>query len=289
MGTTLTATLKKEDKILAFDSFNQVGFDIKRIVLKGGQSAAQTGGVATTTDKIVYARGGTGDASKLETLKKYITFTPIQVRVDSGTATYSITSKDIDVDVILDATVAPKDKNGEVAFTKTSNELILEVRSEALKITPTTGTAAGDRFDTSYNAGIAKNITFDFSITKGEGGSQTATPTDVKRPMEVRILDDVDGTVLLNTTKITTNSYRYDGVLLNQAGSYRFEFVDGNGRYGTVPFTIMPAKPVRLDAIASSSIFVKGQKDTILVRAMDAFGNIARGNLLNIDATVSGG
>lgn len=51
----------------------------------------------------------------------------------------------------------------------------------------------------------------------------------------------------------------------------------------------MPAKPVRIDAIASSSVFVRGQKDTVLVRAIDQFNNIAKGNFLKFNATVSGG
>lgn len=36
-------------------------------------------------------------------------------------------------------------------------------------------------------------------------------------------------------------------------------------------------------------MFVRGQKDTILVRAIDRFGNVAKGNLLKLDATISGG
>ncbi len=79
----------------------------------------------------------------------------------------------------------------------------------------------------------------------------------MKRPLEVRILDDIDGTVLQDTTKITSDTYRYDGSLLKQSGNYRFEFIDGNGRFGTVPVSILAAKPTRIDAIASSSLFVK--------------------------------
>ena len=76
---------------------------------------------------------------------------------------------------------------------------------------------------------------------------------------------------------------------MNQAGSYRFQFIDANGRFASRIFSVAPAKPVQINAVASSSIFVRGQKDTILVRAVDRFGNIAKGDLLNFKATIAGG
>jgi hypothetical protein len=105
----------------------------------------------------------------------------------------------------------------------------------------------------------------------------------------VTIYDEIDGKVLAGPTSITSDTYTYNGDLLKQAGSYRFEFLDATGRLGVSSLTILPAKPVSINAIASSSIFVKGQKNTILVRAVDAFGNIARGNVLKFSAKLSGG
>lgn len=113
--------------------------------------------------------------------------------------------------------------------------------------------------------------------------------TGVKRPITLTIYDDVDGKVLAGPTNITSNSYIYNGELLKQAGSYRFEFLDASGRLGISGLTILPAKPVSVNSIASSSVFVKGQKNTILVRAVDAFGNIARGGILKFSAKLSGG
>jgi hypothetical protein len=113
--------------------------------------------------------------------------------------------------------------------------------------------------------------------------------TGVKRPIAVTIYDEIDGKVLAGPTNITTDSYTYNGDLLKQAGSYRFEFLDATGRLGVSSLSILPAKPVSINAIASSSVFVKGQKNTILVRAVDAFGNIARGNVLKFSAKLSGG
>jgi hypothetical protein len=162
----LTATLKKDDRILAHDSFNEVFFDVKRIVLKAGQ--ALPGNTPSNTDRVVYARGGSGDSGKQETLQKYIQFIPAKVRAEAGTSQYGLTSLNLDVDVTLDATVAPKDKNDAIAFTKTSNEITVEVRSESLKVHPVVqlNGSSETSASTSQPAGAAQNITFDFAIQK---------------------------------------------------------------------------------------------------------------------------
>lgn len=63
--------------------------------------------------------------------------------VSEGEATYVLTSKTSEVNIILEASVAPKDRNGVEAFKKVSNELVLEVRNESLAVT-TTGTQSSN-------------------------------------------------------------------------------------------------------------------------------------------------
>jgi hypothetical protein len=295
-NTNLTATLTKGGRILAHDSFNEVKFDVKRIILKKGQipeslSGSTVGQAPIPSDRVVFSRGSstTGESSNIELLKKYITFTPLEVRAENGEAKYILGSKTKEIDVVLEASVSPLDKNGQPAFDKRSNELIVEIRNSGLRVTPITQTSGEPRADTSYEAGIAKSVTYNFAVTRGAGVNPEIDTTAVKRPITVTIYDDIDSKILAGPTSIATDTYVYNGDLLKQAGSYRFEFLDASGRLGISSLNILPAKPVSVNAIASSSVFVKGQKNTILVRAVDAFGNIARGNILKFNAKISGG
>ena len=180
-STPLEATLKKDGKILAFDSLNEVVFNVKRIV------SYDADGKST----VVYARSGSGDVAALDTLKNYITFTPVSVRADSGVASYQIQSKDRDVDVILDATVAPKDQNGAVAFTKISNELTIEVRGESLNATPSFDLHGTKSITTTFAAGTTDTLNFDFETKNAAGKTIASNP-----PFTLNIFDDADGTKL---------------------------------------------------------------------------------------------
>ena len=142
--TKLEATLTKNDRTLAFDSYNQVQFDVKRIILKAGQisPASSTGGLSDqtplTTDRVVYARGAAGENGSIDTLKRYLTFTPLAVRAENGVAGYTLGSKSKDLDVFLEASVSPLDKNNSPAFLKTSDEALVEIRNQGLRVTPLT-------------------------------------------------------------------------------------------------------------------------------------------------------
>ncbi len=285
-GAALTADLTKDGRILAHDSYNQVFFDVKKITLLKGQNDLE--GNPVTSDKIVYVRGGTGAAGSIETLKKYVFFTPIAVRAEAGTATYGIQSIDRDIDIDIVATVAPKDKNGNVAFSKDSNLITLKVRDEALKIgteiQETTGT--GSRVDPTFKAGDASKITFKFTVS----GKNPETPTAAKSPIKIKILDDVDGTELTpRPADIGSDTFIYAGNLLKQAGNYRFEFVDAEDRYGTVMVNVLPGDPFKIEAVAASNMFVKGQKNMVLVTVKDRFDNYVKGDLLQVAGTVDGG
>jgi len=210
-GAPLTATLTKDSKLLAHDSFNKVFFDVKKVVLKSGQP--QIDGAITNSDKNVYLRGASGELGSLETLKKYVFFTPIEVRAEAGTAKYEIQSLDRDIDAYLDATVSPKDKNNTAAFRKFSNELLLEVRSEALKINTIVQTGTGSKVDPTFRAGEADKIRFEFSVT----GKNSELSVPAKAPLEFTIIDDIDGSILQNSQKINGTDFVYTGELLKKA------------------------------------------------------------------------
>jgi hypothetical protein len=161
----------------------------------------------------VYLRGASGELGSLETLKKYVFFTPIEVRAEAGTAKYEIQSLDRDIDVYLDATVSPKDKNNMVAFRKVSNELLLEVRSEALKINTIVQTGTGSKVDPTFRAGEADKIRFEFSVA----GKNTELSVPAKAPLEFTIINDIDGSILQNSQKINGTDFVYTGELLKKA------------------------------------------------------------------------
>lgn len=198
----------------------------------------------------------------------------------------------------LDATISPKDKNGVAAFTKKSDTLLLEVRSEALSIVPSIEarndiTSVAPDTDTenptTFKAGTVSSASFAVSVTKPNSDTPPETGTQAKSPIEIRIIDDVDGSVLQATERFTGSTYTYSGELLKKAGIYRFEFIDAENRYGTVTINVLPADPSQVVVVPSSNIFVKGQKDTILVQLKDSFGNLVKGDLLQIDGTISSG
>ncbi len=169
-----------------------------------------------------------------------------------GVAEYTIQAKNVDVDVILDATVAPKDKNNAVAFTKTSNELTLEVRSESLDIASNSQKNGVKSVESTITAGNADSLEFALTTKKANGDLM-----NMSFPIELNIYDDVDNTRVEGPIKITSSSFSYKGPLLTRAGNYRFEFTDSSDRFADKTFTVLPAKPIRLDAIASSSVFVR--------------------------------
>lgn len=52
---------------------------------------------------------------------------------------------------------------------------------------------------------------------------------------------------------------------------------------------MLPAAPAKIEAIPASNIFVAGQKTTVLVKILDALGNIAKGTAYTLSASISGG
>lgn len=246
----------------------------------------------------MYVRGGAGESGSIETLGKYVVFSPIAVRAEAGVAKYTVQSIDRDIDISLDATISPKDKNGTIAFTKKSDTLLLEVRSEALSIVPNVelrndissiAPDADTTNPTTFKAGTVTSASFAVSVTKPNSDTPPEGGTQAKGPIEIKIIDDVDGSVLQATERFSGNTYTYAGELLKKAGIYRFEFIDAENRYGTVTMNVLPADPSEIVVIPSSNIFVKGQKDTILVQLKDSFGNLVKGDLVQIDGTISSG
>lgn len=159
-AVTLTATLRAEDKILAHDTESIVQFDIKRVTLKAAQGSG-------ASDIVVYARGATGDMGKIETLEKYIGFKPLGVPVGEGEAMYTLTSKTSEVNVTLEAFVAPKDRNGVEAFKKVSNEIVLEVRNESLSVLTKGEKSGNSNKATAFEVNSIDALVFDLQVTNG--------------------------------------------------------------------------------------------------------------------------
>ena len=146
---------------------------MKRIVLKSGQIPLASSGTLTsqtplTSDRVIYARGATGENGSIETLRRYLNFTPLAVRAENGVAVYSLGSKNRDLDVILEASVNPLDKNSSPAFLKVSDETLLEIRNQGLRVTPLAQVGSETRADSTYEAGAASSITYNFAVTKGQ-------------------------------------------------------------------------------------------------------------------------
>lgn len=207
-------------------------------------------------------------------------FTPVKVRAKDGQATFTLSALGRDADVFFDATVAPKDKNGVIAFTKVSNLAKLEIRDEGLKIGLSSGSGG---ISTYLPAGEFSSVNFDVKkVTKvGEGV--------VSFPVVVKVFDDENGESLGNSVVISNKTYSYSGGLLKKAGNYRFEFTDKDGTFGSRTITVTPGLAASIELIPSSTLFVKNEKDTVLVRVFDRFGNYAKGDLLGLVASVSGG
>ena len=270
-SVALSAVLENKDGIQIYvDSTNEVSFDATRVV-------AYSGGVATEK----YRRGASGEIGNSSIVKEYVNFGQINVRTKEGKATYVMTTKDRDADVYFDSTVAPRDKNGKAAFVKISNEAKLEIRSESLKPGLT---SSGASISSYAKAGEYSEISFPLKKV-GKGG----TDLSVTLPVTVRVYDDDTSKQVGGSMISSKNVFTYTGQLLKQSGNYRFEFTDKDGVMGSQVFTVAAGKAVKMELSPSSTLFVKNESVTVLVRVVDKYGNYAKGDLINLSAKVTGG
>lgn len=218
-------------------------------------------------------------------LEEYVSLSDAGVRAENGVAKYPIYAKNKDADIVVQASVSPTDRNGQSIFTKRSNDLVIEIRGDTLRVRSSIAKNGTSTPTTVIKAGETNAIDFTFQTFDKNGAS-----LPLARPLTLQVIDDSTDQALGNPIAINSGDYTYkNDSVLTVAGTYRFEFTDTKGRFESVTFTVLPASPVRIDAIASSSVFVRGEKDTILVRAIDQYGNNAKGSVLKFKGSVKGG
>lgn len=255
---------------IVVDNVNEVSFDISRIVAYSGGTSSE-----------VYRRGASGELGNVVNTRPYVNFGQVSVRAVDGRATFTLTSRDRDADVYFDATVSPRDKNGKAAFIKISEEAKLEIRSESLRIGLS---ASGTSVSTYLKAGEFPSVTFPIKKI-GKGGQELA----VSYPVAYSVVDDDTGIPLGVTGSIASGGLEYSGRLLSQTGNHRFEFTDKDGVVGTQVVTVTSGVADKIVLSPSSTLFVKGETVTVVAKVVDRYGNIVKGDLLTLQASVKGG
>lgn len=253
-----------------------VSFDIKKLTV------VSTDGTATRN--VVYDRAGQGAIANIANIDSYVNFSPMQIRAKNGIASYSFTSKNTDFDIVLDAHILTKDTNGNVVVDKTSQSVTISVRYERISVQSQIKTGATDFISSSViTAGNPNGILFNLrKINK----ANIALSGNV--PYILRVYDDISNVLLKGPINIPDNNYIFnDASLLNKSGVYRFEFTDSKGISGSIVMTVIPALPTNIEVSPSSNIFIAGQKNTILVRVLDSFGNLAQGEMYKLSGSIS--
>lgn len=164
---------------------------------------------------------------------------------------------------------------------KISDPYALEIRDESLSIT--FSRENGEVINGDIRAGDEASLKID--ITKMRSGEVA----ELSYPITLRIYDDTTDAIVGDPIVINTTSYVLKGSLLNRSGSYRFEFSEKNGLLEKSSFNILSAAAVKLDVVPASNMFVRGEKDKIVVRVVDKFGNLVQGDLVNLTGKLSGG
>lgn len=274
----LLAELQKDGKVIDIDSFNVVSFDIQKLrVVSSGKSA---------DSKVVYDRNGNETVSNIENIIPYINFKPIEIRSEKGLAKYSFSSKNEDIDVAFDIHILTKDRLGKTIVDKKSDTVNISVRSERISVQGKIKNGSlpftpGSVMEAGNTNGILFNL-------KKVNKNQIVLSENL--PYTLSVYDDIDNTLLRGPINIGKNEYRFnDTSLLQKSGVYRFEFVDRKGTKGFTTVTVLPAVPVKIEAIPTSNTFIAGEKTTVLVRILDAFGNLAQGEVYKLSGSVSGG
>ncbi len=240
----LQARPMKDGKVIDIDDFNVVLFDIKKLslVTRGTVSDLRT----------IYDREGTGALADIANIKDYITFKPSQVRAQKGIASYGFSTKNEDINIVFDARILTKDRYGKIIVDKRADPITLSVRS--LHIAVTSNVKIGDTFSPKsvFDAGSTQGIRFNLNkVNKDQRGLPGASP------YVLDIYDDVTNTRVGSPINISQSEYLFtDPQILNKSGIYRFEFTDREGVRGFTTLNILPALPVKIEAIPSSNTFI---------------------------------
>lgn len=274
----LEVELTKNGKIIDIDNYNLVSFDIKKLTLPPSTGHPEP--------RVIYDRLGTGSLSDIVNILPYVTFKPLEVRAQNGVASYSFSTKYDDMDVVFDASILTRDRYGNIVVDKKSAPVTISVRSERISVQTKTKTG-----DTSFasssvlEAGNSNGILFNLKKVNKDG-----IILSENLPYTLRVYDDVNNTLIRGPINVAKNEYLFrDASLLEVSGTYRFEFQDQKNIKGFATMTVLPALPEKIEVIPSSNIFIVGEKTTILVRILDAFGNLAQGEVYKLTGSISGG
>lgn len=269
----LEAELTKNGKIIDIDDFNVVAFDIKKLtVLSGGEK------------KVVYDRDGDAATADINNIKPYINFQMAAIRAQSGLSSYSFSSKNNDIDAVFDAHILTNDRYGKTIVDKKSDPVTISVRADRISVqSKTKGGETPFASSSVIEAGNPNGILF--NLRKVSGDEVTLSDS---LPYTLRVYDDIDDTLVRDPINVTKNEYLFrDFPLLNKSGTSRFEFIDAKGTRGMTTVTALPAPPQKIEVTPSSNIFIAGQKTTVLVRVLDAFGNLAQGEVYKLNGSIS--
>ncbi|MBP8016521.1 VCBS repeat-containing protein, partial [Candidatus Gracilibacteria bacterium] len=271
LKASLISSAKLGKKLIAIDNSSKINFEVSKII------SYESG---LKNPKIVYTNNGNTENEDI--IGQYINFKPIQLTSQNGIAKYSFTVKQEDLDIILQANIQTKDKNGNIFIDKKSDPFKILVRGDRIDVIA----KLGEEIISSINAGESINgISFNLEKFDKNGNS-----IENDLPYVLNIYDDISNKKLDGPININSSSYPYKNKsILNKVGAYKFEFIDDSGLSTYKTITILPALIKEIRVIPSSTQFIKGSEITFLVELIDNYGNKTKGDLYNIKGEITSG
>lgn len=271
----IATLLDARDYPITVDNYNRVRFSVDKIV-------AYSGGTSLSDRVTVYDSGSSDPKlSDSTNIGDYIRFNSALITAQNGVAKAAITARDQDVDVTVRASIFTKDKDGKVVVDKQSDPLSVQIRGDRIVVSMKTGNTEV----TSVEAGSAPMLNLSLSHID-KNGNVLAHDT----PYTLNVFDDVGGNVIAGPIAIQSGVFGFNNrQVLDKSGVYRFEVTDKNGIVGSNTLTVLPSRPTKIELVPASSVFVKGNTTTVLIRLLDTFGNLASGEVYQLTGNALSG
>lgn len=308
----LEASLLDEySRIVWFDNLTNVNFDLTRVDIPRDPSKELSDiNYNTFYDKRAPFWSELNNSLVLEDLKKYISFTPWNIKANNWKAIANFVSKDKEVKLYFRASISIKDANWNNAIDIKSNDLNISVSSNVFWVSSYNlagwvisgwaswvkasdranffiidwgKTSVADLKSALWQASTAREkYIFDLKNT-----DKTWKAVPLSYPLKVAISKWEKP--YINTFNVPPIGSYYSSIAsIKDAGTYTFEITDNSGFRITKEVEVMPDVPAELRVNMSTNIAeIWGSKTNHLLSLYDRFWNLNSGELYNINASIN--
>ncbi|NDK10028.1 VCBS repeat-containing protein [Candidatus Gracilibacteria bacterium] len=309
-GVYKTQIFDAQDAQVTFDSTSTVKQELARVEVPNDPNSAFSGNnIRVIYDQSIPELAGEED---LLAAQAYISFTNVSQRASRGEVQYYFTTQSQDANVYFISRLQSDDSSGERVINLVSSRKKIEIRADQLFVrnylVENDGTYSGE---TGIIASSTQNI-YLFDTSKQSIDESIAASTNQNKSQKMYFgIENYSraGNVLPLTYPISVTLKRNDEVVYEQsgisennlstprsiygaktAGVYEIEVRDGTGFVSVRNFEVLPKAASVLDVnISTTLIETDGNISTHLVSALDSLGNLASGELYEVNMEIQGG